>query len=146
MTTKGSSLTPATRQKISLLKTRINKNDIIKAGIEYLEEWQAQNPEVRSIPTVAGFCLKAKVSRSYMYELAQTIPEVADIIEVINANQENIALTEGIKSKLNPVFAIFLLKSRHNYLDQPKQLNQTNNYQIHPDLLAAALKIMREEK
>ncbi|KKL07091.1 hypothetical protein LCGC14_2589470, partial [marine sediment metagenome] len=45
----------------------------------------------------------------------------------------------------NPIFSMFLLKSKHQYHDQPKQLFQQNNFNITPELLQDALKLMHSK-
>lgn len=83
---------------------------------------------------------------SRLYELAQTWQEVADILEYISMMQEELALRGGLTNKTNPVFSMFLLKSKHGYIDQAQNLTQNNTFNISPDLLADALEIMRSKR
>lgn len=143
-TTKALALT--TRQKISLSKTKFTKEYLVEAGASYIDKILNAPKEDKAIATIVGFCLEAGISRSRLYELAQTMPEVADIVEYIEMLQEQTALTGGMTNRLNPIFSMFLLKSKHNYHDSPQQLTQNNTFNVSPDLLADALKIMAEGK
>lgn len=135
-----------TREKISLSKRKITKAHLITSASEYLTEILNSPKEEKKVASVVGFCLYAGVSRSRMYELAQEWQEVADILEYISMLQEQTALEGGMTNKTNPVFSMFLLKSKHGYQDSPQHLTQNNTFNISPDLLADALKLMKENK
>ena len=141
MTTKGQQLSTITREKISLAKTRIKKSALIEAGQNYFERL-ASNP--KELPTLTGFCLEANISRSHLSELAHRFSEVMDIIEKLEQLQEQYCLTNGITNKANPIFSMFLLKSKHNFKDQPQKLEQNNYLNVSPELLADALKLMKD--
>lgn len=147
MAKKTKALSPITRQKISLSKTKYKKADLIEGGLKYINEVLNADPKEKKLPSVVGLCLSIGISRSRMYELADQHQEVSDILEYVSMLQEDRALQGGITNRLNPVFSMFLLKGKHGYQDQPPTLNQTNNFgNLTPDLLADALKIIREEK
>lgn len=139
-------ITFTTRQKISLSKTKYTKDYIMQKGAEYIEKIASAPKEDKVIPSVVAFCLHAGISRSRVYELAQQWQEVADIIEYIGMLQEDAALQGGMTNRLNPIFSMFLLKGKHGYIDHAPQLNQTNNFNISPELLSDALQLMREKK
>lgn len=139
-------LSPLTREKISLSKTKITKAHLMSSAVEYLNEILNAPPEDKRLPTVAGFCLAAGISRSRLYELGSVPGEVADIIEYIGLLQEDRALTGGMNGKTHPIFSMFLLKSKHGYTDSAPTLNQTNNFNVTPELLADAIQIMNEKK
>ncbi|KKK83011.1 hypothetical protein LCGC14_2797640 [marine sediment metagenome] len=146
MSTKGTKLSPLTRQKISLAKTKITKDHLIKSGMEYINGILNAPKKDKKLPTIVGFCLVAGISRSRLYDLAELTPEVADIIEYIDMMQEEIALQGGITNRLNPIFSMFLLKSKQGYKDSPQVLNQTNQFNITPELLQDALKLMHSKE
>lgn len=141
MSTKGKQLSTKTREKISLAKTRITKSALITAGQNYLDRL-ANNP--KELPTLTGFCLEANISRSHLAELAHKYSEVMDIIEKLEQMQEQYCLTNGITNKANPIFSMFILKSKHNFKDQPQKLEQNNYLNVSPELLADALKLMKD--
>jgi hypothetical protein len=147
MSTKGLTLSDETRAKISLSKTKYTKTGLVASGMSYLSTILGEDGEILGIPTVVGYCLHVGISRSRLYELIGQMPEVADIVEYIEMLQEQYAIKAGFTSK-NSKFAMFLLKSRHNYRDNATNLTQNNNYfqGINPDLLADALTIMNKDK
>lgn len=116
------------------------------AGAKYIEKILNTPKEDKPVPSVVGFCLDAGISRSRLYELAQSWQEVADILEYISMMQEELALRGGLTNKTNPVFSMFLLKSKHGYIDSAPQLSQTNNFNISPELLSDALELMRSKR
>ena len=143
-TTKALSLT--TRQKISLSKTKYTKADLIAGGVVYVDRIINADKQEKLIPSIVGLCLDIGISRSRMYELAEKWQEVADILEYVRMLQEDKALQGGMTNRLNPIFSMFLLKGKHGYQDQAPQLNQTNNFNVSPELLADAVKLMRSKK
>lgn len=145
MSTKGTQLQPTTREKIALSKQKYTKVYLIKSGERYINSILNPPEGQIVIPSIVGFCLDAGISRSRLYELVAQWSEVADIVEYIEMLQEHFAIGEGFKGKAS-IFSMFLLKSKHNYHDQPQQLTQNNYMNISPDLLADALKIMNEKK
>jgi len=142
MSTKGATLTPTTRQNISLSKTKYNKADLIKSGYIYLDRLQA---DPKQLPTISGLCLECGISREQLDHARINHPEVNALVNHIGQLQEEYALTRGMTNKANPVFAMFLLKSKHGFIDQPQQLNQTNNFNISPELLKDAIELMNSE-
>ena len=146
MTTKGLTLSPETRAKISLSKTKHTEASLTAGGVSYLDSILNPDPnKTVPIPTVVGLCLHCGISRSRLYELLPSMPKVADIVEYIEMLQEQFAINEGFRGKAS-IFSMFLLKSKHNYHDSPQQLTQNNYMNISPDLLADALAIMNEDK
>jgi hypothetical protein len=143
MSNKGNKLSNTTKNKIGLARQEVSKSHLIQSGKTYLAKLES-NPQL--LPTLSGYCLAANIHRSTLLEHSVNIPEVAAIVETIEALQEDYLLTNGIIGKANPIFSIFLLKSKHQYKDQPQQLTQNNTFNISPDLLADALKLMGNNK
>lgn len=145
MSTKGTTQSPATRQKISLANKKHSKADLIQAGENYITSLLDDSGVLISPPSIVGYCLAAGISRSRLYELTNQYQELADTIEHIEMLQEQYTIACGFSGK-SPIFSIFLLKSKHNYKDTPQQLTQNNYMNISPDLLADALQIMNKDK
>lgn len=145
MSTKGNTLSIATRQKISISKTKHTKSHLIQAGNSYIDSLCNESGDIIRPPSVVGYCLEAGISRSRLYELLPIWSELADTIEYIEMLQEDYAINMGFTSK-NSIFSMFLLKSKHQYKDQPQQLTQNNTFNVSPELLADALKLMNENK
>lgn len=94
------------------------------------------------LPTIGGYCLEAGISQQNILEYTTKYPEVGEIINYILELQQEFCLTNGIKQKVNPIFAMFLLKAKHNFKDNPQQLTQNNYMNISPDVLKDALQLM----
>lgn len=147
MSTKGLTLSEDTKHKISLSKTKHTARTLTASGLSYIDSLLNPDGELIGIPSIVSYCLHAGISRSRLYELIGQMPEVADIVEYIEMLQEQYSLKAGYTTK-NSIFAMFMLKSRHNYKDNAANLTQNNNYfqGISPDLLADALTIMNKDK
>jgi hypothetical protein len=141
MSTKGIQSTDTTKLAISRSKKKIAIPNLVNSYNEYL---QALQVDQSLLPSITSFALFANVNRQYLLELAQTNPEVTDIIEDITTRQENYCLQNGITNKANSTMAIFILKSKHNFRDQNPQLTQNNNFNISPDILKQALLEMND--
>jgi len=137
-------LSVTTREKISLAKTKFTKDHLVSAGVAYIDRITTAKPEDKLVPSIVGYCLEAGISRTRLWELSQQWEEVANIIEYIGMLQEELALSGGLTGRTNPLFSMFLLKSKHNYQDTQAQLTQNNTFNISPDLLADALAIMKK--
>lgn len=119
---------------------------MIDGAVDYIDSILNADPKEKKIPSIVGLCLHIGISRSRLYELADQWQEVADMLEYILMMQEDKALQGGMTNRLNPIFSMFLLKGKHGYTDQAPQLNQTNNFNISPDLLADAIQLMRSKE
>lgn len=142
--TKALSLT--TRQKISLSKTKHTIVSLTNSASEYVENYLNAPKEEKRVPSIVGFCLHAGISRSRFYELAQANTEVADILEYLSMLQEELALSGGMTNRTNPIFSMFLLKSKHGYQDTQANLTQNNTFNVSPELLADAFELMRKKR
>jgi hypothetical protein len=137
-------LSLATREKISLSKTKYTKDYLTSKAVEYINGILTAEGDKPAVPSIVGYCLAVGISRSRLYELTQSMEEVADIVEYIAMMQEELAISGGMTNRTNPIFSMFLLKSKHNYHDSPPTLNQTNNtFNVSAELLADALAIMK---
>jgi hypothetical protein len=70
---------------------------------------------------------------------------VDKICQFIAMMQEEYCITRGITQQANPIFSMFLLKSKHNYKDSPQALTQNNYMNISPDVLKDALSLMQSK-
>lgn len=138
-------LSLTTRQKISLSKTKHTIDSLMSGAAEYVEGIANAKPEEKKVPSIVGFCLSVGISRSRLYELAQANQEVADIVEYIGMLQEELAISGGMTNRTNPIFSMFLLKSKHGYQDTAQNLTQNNTFNISPELLADAFALMRSK-
>jgi hypothetical protein len=144
MSTKGLKHTEITKRKMSLSK-------IEHTPAEFLEAWEryetALNEDPKKLPTIGGYCIEVGISQSHILEYTARVSELEEIIERIMELQQEFCLTNGITQKVNPIFAMFLLKAKHNFKDSAiTSATQINNTNISADVLADALEIMNKRK
>lgn len=138
MSTKGHKMSEITKQRISLSKTVYELQDFLDAWERYGKKL---DDDQKRLPTVGGYCLEVGIPQSRILEYTAKFPEVAQIVEYIVDLQQEFLVTNGVTQKVNPIFSMFLLKSKHNFKDSPQQLTQNNYMNISPDVLADALKL-----
>jgi DNA-directed RNA polymerase subunit F len=146
MSTKGLPVSQATRQKISLAKTKYTVDYLTSCATKYLQQFEKVDPEHPKLPTVAGFCRDHHIEQSRLYRIANDKPEVRKLLDQILQLQEAQLLDDATYNRANAGFAQFLLKSKHGYTSEPVTLTQNNNFTISPDIVKTALTIMANKK
>lgn len=84
-----------------------------------------------------------------IYEWIDIYDDFSQTIEMLRDLQRQMLVSKGLKGEYNSRFSIFLLKANHQFRENELLINssQNNNYlNISPELLADALRIMREEE
>ena len=119
-----------------LAKYKETPEHIVEVFTNYLDNFSYDG---KQLPTVTKACEGLAISPKSINHYRIKFPEVDDIVERLEAKQEEYLIQKGLHNKVNSQFAQFLLKTKHNYNDQPPQLNQTNNFNITPELLKKAL-------
>lgn len=143
MSTKGHVQTEITKYKISLA----NSEHTAKEFVEAWERYEVKlNEDPKLMPNETRYCLEVGISETHILEYASKFPEVADILSHIFDLQKAYCLENGITQKVNPIFAMFMLKAKHNFKDSPQQLTQNNSFNISKDVLADALELMSKKK
>lgn len=139
MSSKGTTKSIATRQKISKTMTKYTKVYLRSKAREYIDHLN-EHPE--ELPTLSGFCMFSGLHKGNLTEKRIEDPELNELLSQIETAQEHYCLVNGITNAVSPGFAQFILKTKHDYKDQPTHLTQNNTMNISPDLLADALKLM----
>jgi len=140
MTTKGLTLTDNTKQNISLAK-RKDRTLLTKLAIEYLQGFETGSD---TMPTVSGLCLSMGITESTLLDAITQSDDIKTVYDFVKLLQQDYLITRGIKGSVNSRFASFLLKAKHGFTDTLPPMTQTNNFNISPDLLADALKLMHQ--
>jgi len=143
MSNKGNTTSIATRNKISLVKTKHTQTQLVRAGNAYIKHLE-ENP--KELPTLSGYCLKASIHPTNLRDYTVKYPRVRQHIETISLLQEQYCLVNGIRNRTNPIFSMFLLKSKHGFIDQPKTIEQHNTINLTPELMADAIALSEENK
>ena len=143
MSTKGHKQTEITKYKISLA----NSEHTVKEFTDAWERYEVMlHDDPKLLPNETRYCLEVGVSETHILEYATKFPEVADILGHIFDLQKAFCIEKGIRQEVNPIFAMFLLKAKHNFRDSPQQLTQNNYMNISPDVLRDALTLMGSKK
>lgn len=142
MSSKGRITKPETKFKISLANTKHTRESLLEAWETYRK---ILTDDPKRLPTIGGYCLTAGISQQNILEYTTKYPEVNEIINFISELQREFCLVNGITQKINPIFSMFLLKSKHGFKDNPQQLTQNNYMNISPDVLRDALKMMKDK-
>jgi len=143
MSSKGYKHTPEAKQAISDSLTTLTL-DVLQTGADSYLQTLSKND--KKLPTLTGLALSMGIHIDKLTHYRTKYPELEKYIKLVETLQQEYALTRGITNQANPIFSIFLLKTRHGYNDQPQQLTQNNTFNISPDLLSEALKIMHKDK
>lgn len=97
-------------------------------------------------PTIEGLALSLGVSARTFYGWETEYPELFQTLERLRDVQKHLLQAGGLTGKLNTRMAIFLLKASHGLTDATPPITATqNNYlNISPEVLADAIKIIKE--
>lgn len=133
----------ATRQKIAKSLTKYTPAQLEAELQNYLTLIQ-DNP--KKVISIVGFSNYLGVNKTYLYQVAETKPEVQKIIETIKDYQEEQLIDNGLTGGYNSKLSMFLLTSSHGYNTQAQTLIQNNNLNISPEILAEALKLASPDK
>jgi hypothetical protein len=137
MSRKGTKQTEATKAKISLANTKHDIAILESQAIAYIE-----NLKPDTLPTLSGLCLAIAIDHRNINDFRMQSPKLDKLCAYIENLQEEYLINNGLHNRVNPGFAQFLLKTKHNYKENPTQLTQNNYTNISPDVLAEALTIM----
>lgn len=93
-----------------------------------------------AVPSVAGLSLFLKRARSTMYEWASQPDkqEFSDILHDINATQERVALSQGLKGEYNSQI-VKLLLGKHGYSDKAETQTTISFESLSDEELAAKI-------
>lgn len=94
-------------------------DEIVRKASKYLEVYEELGD---AVPSVAGLSLYMERARSTIYQWAADPEkkEFADILDTINATQEKVALSKGLKGDFNANL-VKLLLGKHGYHDKVDQ-------------------------
>lgn len=97
-------------------------------------------------PTIEGLARELRVSTRSLYGWETEYPEFLQTMDSLRDAQRDMLQAGGLTGKYNARMAIFLLKAVHKLSDATPLIQATqNNYMnISPDVLAEALKLMRD--
>lgn len=97
-------------------------------------------------PTIEGLAISLGVVSKTIYTWEDEYEEFLHTTEALRDTQRDLLIKNGLNGKYSTSFAIFLLKAIHGFSDSKPILEATqNNYMnISPEVMADALKLMRE--
>lgn len=90
--------------------------ELIKKAINYRDNWRALG---RQIPSNAGLAVYLEVSRECLYEWArdENKKDFSDILNAIQAKQEEVLMDKGLSGDFNSAIAKLAL-GKHGYHDK----------------------------
>ncbi len=117
-------------------------DEIVRQANQYLLTYE---DEGHAIPSVAGLSLFLNRSRSTLYEWSKQDDkkEFSDILDKINATQENVALSKGLKGDFNSQI-VKLLLGKHGYSDKVETQATVTFEQVSDEELAARIAALQQ--
>lgn len=102
--------------------------------------------EKNKFPTIEGLAVNLGVVSSTVYAWEKEYIDFSETVEALRDRQKLLLMENGLNGKYNVSFAMFLLKSMHGYNDKAPlyEATQNNFMNISPEVMADALKLMRE--
>jgi hypothetical protein len=97
-------------------------------------------------PSIEGLAINLGVVTRTIYGWEKEYEDFLHTTELLKDIQRDLLIKNGLNGKYSTSFAMFLLKALHGFSDAKPLFEATqNNYMnISPELLAKALKVMRE--
>lgn len=116
-------------------------DEIARKSREYLSIYETLGD---AVPSVAGLSLYIDRARSTIYQWAANTnnKEFADILDKINATQENVALSKGLRGDYNSQI-VKLLLGKHGYSDKVESQNSHSFEALSDEELAAKIESLR---
>lgn len=101
--------------------------------------------KVIKLPNMGGLAVYLGIARATIYDWARKYPEFSDIIERIQAEQENRLINGGISSEYNPTISKVLL-TKHGYREGHEVANPDGSNAFRPSTeeQAAAAKALKD--
>jgi hypothetical protein len=99
--------------------------EIVRKAREFIETdvWTTYN---RAVPTVEALATHCGVSRNWVYEM----PELADVLEKVQAMQANLSIERGLLNEYNPAIVKLLLSAKHGYVEKSQTENVNVNVEV----------------
>lgn len=147
MSTKGKSLLPTTRYKISISKQK-NRAKIIEKLKQYAN-MLTDPSESDLVPSVVSASLYAGISKKALIAWELTTAENSEVralLDFVRDMEEKYLRENGLLGKTDSKLTSLLLKSDHGLQEKPQQLTQNNTFNVSPELMAEAIELSRSKK
>jgi hypothetical protein len=145
MSTKGKTLSLATRQKISIEKQK-DRRKIYNSLTEYIFNVVNQVKGFE-IPSIVSASLHAGISKKALLAHELTTAEnseVRQLLDFIRDLEEQYLRNNSLKGKISGRMASLFLKSEHGLESKPQNLTQNNTFNVSPEILAEAIELSRK--
>lgn len=98
-------------------------------------------------PTIEHLASYLGVGTRILYEWEKEYSDFLQTMDMLRDAQRHLLISGGLSNKYNARFAAFLLKASHGLTDATPlvKATQNNTFNVSPDLLADALKIIEEK-
>lgn len=99
-------------------------------------------------PTIEHLASYLGVGTRVLYEWEKEYSDFMQTMDMLRDAQRHLLISGGLTNKYNARFASFLLKANHGMSDAKPLVHatQNNNFNVSPELVAEALKIIEEKE
>jgi hypothetical protein len=133
------------QKNISLRRGRPTKytKETPKRVIVYIKKCQQSD----EFPTIEHLASELGVGTRTLYAWETEHLEFQHTLGMLRDAQRHLLISGGLTNKYNSRFASFLLKAAHGMQDRQPLVHatQNNNFNISPELMADAIKLIREK-
>lgn len=111
--------------------------------MKYIKKCQ----EKKDFPTIEHLASELGVGTRTLYTWEKEHSEFQHTMDMLRDAQRDLLIRGGLSNNYNARFASFLLKANHGMQDRQPLVNatQNNNFGVSPELMADAIKIIREK-
>ena len=98
------------------------KREYVQAIYDYIKECEIED----KVPFIVEFCRRYGLTKEIISRYRKIRSEFNQSIEALNEAQEEYLVSHGLKRKVDPGFARFILAANHGYVETSKQINEGN--------------------
>jgi len=98
--------------------------DYQKKADEYIDNWQPDPENGKSIPSIVSLSLYLNVARETLYEWAVAQPTFSRTLQRIRDKQREITINRSLSGEYNSTIAKLLLSCNHNMHETTKTANK----------------------
>jgi hypothetical protein len=143
MSNKGISQSLETRKQISTSNTKDRTELLLRIKSYIVGLTNSDFPSLTRAAIQAGISEKALLA---LESRTEENSELRIMLDMIRDLSKASLMEGGLKKVYDARMSTFLLQANHQLKTDPPTLNQTNNFNVSPEILAEALDISRDKK
>lgn len=100
-----------------------------------------------NFPTIEHLASELGLGTRTLYAWEKEYPAFQQTMDMLRDAQRHLLISGGLTNKYNSRFASFLLKANHGMQDRQPLVHatQNNNFGVSPELMADAIRLIREK-